>query len=133
MDSVWEHVINAYRLPNTNSKHCKEKVLVAKSGKAAISSTARATWEFMGGRGCDYGLYLSQGKRITGCWSPPTLTNGFPDVTDDPSHLLFICFTWHCKGAPEEQEVPQIGFLAPLDYQKLEREDTKDTCDFWES
>lgn len=84
-------------------------------------------------RECDDGLDGSQGKRITGGWSPPTLTNGFPDVTDAPLSLLFICLTWHCVVASKEQEGLQTGSLAPFDCQKLEREDTKDTSSLWES
>lgn len=101
--------INAYSLPNTNSKHCKEKALVEKPGKAVISSLARATWEFMGEMECDYGLYLSQGKRITGRWSPPTLTNGIPDVTDYPPHLLFLCFTLHCHHTGARSTTYQLS------------------------
>lgn len=41
-------------------------------------------------------------------------TNDFSAVTDVPSLLLLICFTWHCSVATEEQGRLQIGFLAPL-------------------
>lgn len=76
----------------------------------------------------DYGLELSQGRKMTKRWSLPALTNDdFSDVTDVPSPLLLICFTWHGSVATEEQGRLQIGFLAPLDCQKLEEEDTDKT------
>lgn len=109
MDNVWQHFINAYSLPNTNSKHCKEKALVESSGKAAISSPARATWGFMGKGDVIMAWTWARAKGITGCWSLPRLTNGIPDVTDAPSHL-FICFTWHCTVAGEEQKDHRRAF-----------------------
>ena len=73
---------------------------------------------------CDYGLKLSQVRRTTGWRSLLPLTNDFPAVTDAQSPLLLIYFTWHCPVATEEQEGLQIGFLVPLDCQKLKVEDT---------
>lgn len=47
--------------------------------------------------GCDYGPVMSQGERVTGCWSLPRVTNGFAGVTDALLSSLFV--TWPCTVA----------------------------------
>lgn len=124
VNGVWQHFINAHLLSSTNFKHSRE-VMCGELEKSSNFFSCKSHMGIYGEMACDYSLELSQGTRITGWWSLPTVTNDFPDVIDVSWPILPICFTWHCIAATVKQGL-QIGFPASFDCE-LEEGDTDET------